>query len=798
MTDGDHVLYVDGDADQRERVGSRLRAAGYAVTAVPDADTAVDVLDGDDVDGVVSEYRLPDGDGLTFFERIQTRYPRVPFVVYTAHGSETLAGEAVAAGVDGYVPKSAGPETLVDHLDRALLLGERGVLRAGADTPVGSPSPDRILASLDDAVYALDPEGRFTSVDGRLVEASGYTREELLGAHASTVIDGDDVVEVRDRIESAVEDGRPASFSTKVEAVDKDGSPTPCELSASALFEDGEFAGTVGVVRDVSERKRMERRLREGKKAIESLHRTASRLGECETAPEVYATTVEAAERVLSTDGCSIHVLDPSGSTLVSHTWTGTDDPRTYTAPFSVEGSIQGETVGGDETRRIDDCRGDGPDLGPYRSLLLIPLRDRELFQAVSTDPGAFSEDDVELAEILLAHGADALERVDFEGQLVTERDRFAALFENVPDPVVDADHDEAGEPVVQAVNGAFERVFGYDEEEVVGRRLDEVVVPKTPEAREEAREINDQIGGGDPIEREVQRRTADGLRTFLLTVVPVEEGGSTRRFALYTDVTERKQRRQRLKVLNRVLRHDLRNNLNVILTATGALSNHVDDAGREFLSIVEDNADDLIALAEGTRTIERTLDADDSGTEAVDVVAETRDAVESVRERFPEADIAVEAPARAPARADEDVDIAIEHVVENAVEHNDREEPTVRVTVDPDPVPEAVSVRVADDGPGIPDAERELLVEGREITQLRHASGLGLWLVNWLVTQAGGDLDIEDNDPRGTVVTIRLPEEGVDPAREGAADPGLDDERDGTREGDPIPGDDPGAVDGE
>ena len=64
----------------------------------------------------------------------------------------------------------------------------------------------------------------------------------------------------------------------------------------------------------------------------------------------------------------------------------------------------------------------------------------------------------------------------------------------------------------------------------------------------------------------------------------------------------------------------------------------------------------------------------------------------------------------------------------------------------------------VADDGPGIPSSERALISEEQEITQLRHASGLGLWLVNWVVTQSGGWLSFEDNDPRGTVVTLHVP----------------------------------------
>ncbi|MUV90188.1 histidine kinase, partial [Halapricum sp. CBA1109] len=70
-------------------------------------------------------------------------------------------------------------------------------------------------------------------------------------------------------------------------------------------------------------------------------------------------------------------------------------------------------------------------------------------------------------------------------------------------------------------------------------------------------------------------------------------------------------------------------------------------------------------------------------------------------------------------------------------------------------------SLTVADDGPGIPDRERAVLDSGTE-TQLEHGLGMGLWSINWAVTRVGGDLSVADNDPRGTVVTVRL--YGTDP----------------------------------
>jgi signal transduction histidine kinase len=99
----------------------------------------------------------------------------------------------------------------------------------------------------------------------------------------------------------------------------------------------------------------------------------------------------------------------------------------------------------------------------------------------------------------------------------------------------------------------------------------------------------------------------------------------------------------------------------------------------------------------------------------------------------------------------------AVGNLLNNAIEHNDAERPSVRVSVEPtDGDGRYVRIRVADNGPGIPEAEREVLREGTE-TPLEHGSGLGLWIVYWIATMSGGDITFEENDGRGSVVTLAL-----------------------------------------
>ncbi|QLG50945.1 PAS domain S-box protein [Natrinema halophilum] len=347
------------------------------------------------------------------------------------------------------------------------------------------------------------------------------------------------------------------------------------------------------------------------------------------------------------------------------------------------------------------------------------------------------------------------------EERLRAERDRFMALFENVPDAVISVSQLEDG-PIVEKANPAFERIFGYEEAEIVGTQIDQIIVPR--DRMTDAETLNRQGSRGEIGTAEVKRQTSDGLRDFRLRVVPMEtDGSSDRAFALYTDITTQKQRQKRLEILNRVLRHDLRNGMNIIDGCAEMLTDGIDDEDRKYADIIQERTDELIDLAEKTRTVERILDRDEIVDGPIDLTAAIERAVSNLESAHPSVDITCSVPDRSFAQADEYLQTAIYQLLENAVEHNDRARPTIEVTLADSPDDEFLSLSISDDGPGIPDDEQDLLEGDKEITQLRHASGLGLWLVNWAVTRTGGHLSFTDNDPRGTVVTIEVPRASVE-----------------------------------
>jgi signal transduction histidine kinase len=123
-------------------------------------------------------------------------------------------------------------------------------------------------------------------------------------------------------------------------------------------------------------------------------------------------------------------------------------------------------------------------------------------------------------------------------------------------------------------------------------------------------------------------------------------------------------------------------------------------------------------------------------------------------RDCYPQATISVESPEHASVLAHdkEQLKTVIDNIVENAIEHNDCDSPHISLSLETND--ETVTVRIGDDGPGIPPGERKTISQGVE-TQLQHGSSLGLWLIYWLTSAMGGTVDFEENEPRGAVVII-------------------------------------------
>lgn len=261
-----------------------------------------------------------------------------------------------------------------------------------------------------------------------------------------------------------------------------------------------------------------------------------------------------------------------------------------------------------------------------------------------------------------------------------------------------------------------------------------------------------------EPADCEATLLTRSGERVpYRLALGPiVDDGEVTGAIGVGEDRTEASLREERLAVLTRVLRHNFRNDLNVVTGFTERAIESVDDPDLATeLERVVDTAERLLRVGETSRRVERLL-SDRPAPTRLDLAEAVDEALISLPAELREgADIEVDVPEGVTVSAIGYLAEAITELVDNAIRHSEAERPRVEITAAELPSESWASLVVADDGPGIPPAERSVLT-GEE-TPLEHASGLGLWYVNWIVSAGGGSFDIGSASAGGTRIEMDL-----------------------------------------
>jgi len=716
-------------ADLLEREDDRLD-----VTTETDASASLDRLAETEFDCLVSDYQMPGLDGLELLGAVRERWPELPFVLFTGKGSEEIASEAISAGATDYVRKGTATEQYAllanriiqavskrrnraraDRFERLQKLAHevsQGLVRAGDETNAERTVCERLAEAKP---YAWAAIGTPTVDDGVVTDVA--VRSLATAADGDTADVG--LVDVP-AVEVAATEREPAVSTAGVARVDETVIAVPLDYESDRYgvlaVGSASSAPTEAFERDL---------LAElGVDVASALHTLAVRADLRESEAKFRRLVEGNLVGVYLIQHGEFEYVNPRLAAMFGYTQA---ELLSGVTPFDLVIEADQEKLRRNIDRRIE---GEVDDL---RYTLRGQRRDGSNIEFEVHGGRIDYRGDPAIVGTLL----DVTEQKRYERELERSRAEYRELFEAFPEAVFVRTEGDT----FQAVNQAAVDRLGYTRDELLSMRPADIDPTVDAESEEERIESFEQ----GRIERfDTVHETKAGTRLPVeinATLIPYR--GETAILSTVRDVSDRvererelERRNDRLEELASVVSHDLRNPLNV---AAGRVawareecdSPHIDDAAAA-LERMDGLIDDLLALAgHGRRDIDPvSLDIGSFVGRCWANVA-TDDATLDVR-------------VEGTVRADESrLGQAFENLFRNAVEHADDDGVTITVGSLPD------GFYVADDGPGIPESDRERIFEAGYSTN-RDGTGLGLAIVRDAVEAHGWALAVTESETGG------------------------------------------------
>jgi PAS domain S-box-containing protein len=705
--------------------------ADWTLETVTDSAEVRDALD-ETVVCVVCGLSL-DAEGLDVLQEVRDRNATVPVIQLVASGTERVPVEALALDGVSYcrLDAAADPTTdLTGTVETALSDAASGVADSVPGPSGASESGGvyrELVRNVPDPVYMLDEEGYITMVNEALLREGGYDRESFLGSHITEIVPMRDFEHGVELIVELLGDDTKHSETFELEIEHADGTTREYEDHLTVVTdEDGEFAGSVGIVRDIQERKERERELEQYETVVETVDDLVYAVDD-----EGHFQFVNEAQESMTGYGRD-QLLGEHVSVLMGEESRAKARERIAALRESDQGSVTYERTA---------TTADGEQIYCEDNMALLPSPDGD-FRGT--------------AGII----RDITERKEREREL----EQYETLVQAVPDTMWATD--ENG--YFTFVNDAGIERFDYDEVESGEIHFSESIADEDLQKFVEAhrRLLSDEYDTGQKAVIEYTAVTQDGRRFPAEThfsLMDTDDDEGTPGAGIVRDVTARKQRQERLQVLNRVLRHNLRNDLTAVISGSDVIAERMRAICNDEVSanIAETNSEvshEIVEMSEEIRQIGKALERESIESPRTDAVEVIESVVADYRDRHPAATIGTDLPGEAAVEADHSLELVVEQLVENAIVHNDSDRPWVKLTIterDRDRG-DWYELQVTDDGPGIPEHERVVVDEDTEVTPLQHGSGIGLWAVVWVVNSFDGNVDF-DTDASGSVVSVTL-----------------------------------------
>jgi len=269
------VLIVDDDPDLLDLTATFLEREkdGFTVISQSDPSDAIEKMDDVAVDAIVSDYDMPELNGLELLEAIREEDEAIPFILFTGKGSEDIASEAISKGVTDYLEKRTGPEQYSLLANRISNAVEQ--YHASRALKQSQQKFSKVVKNSTDVLGIVDQKGEFKYISPACENTLGYTQAELTGECAFDYMPPDDRQEAMNEFFDAIENpDKEPMIEFRFE--DPDGGWTIVEARGKNLFDDDFINGFVVNARDIGELKERERELKQQNEQLQDMRKMLS------------------------------------------------------------------------------------------------------------------------------------------------------------------------------------------------------------------------------------------------------------------------------------------------------------------------------------------------------------------------------------------------------------------------------------------------------------------------------------------------------------------------------------------
>jgi len=506
------LLFVDDEPALLEIGKTFLERSGeIRVDTEETASDALRLLETQSYDAIVSDYLMPDMDGIAFLRALRERGDRTPFIIFTGKGREEVVIEAFEAGADFYIQKGGDPKSQFAELERKV----RRVVdlhRAERAMRESEEKYRTLVERTSQMLFLHDQQGALIDVNRKAIESTGYSREELLSMN---VRDIDPDVDQRDDKRWIWQEApllEERIFETRHRR--KDGSIYPAEVHATRVTIAGEPC-ILALATDITRRKEMDAALKESEEMFRGIFENLQDI--------YYRTDARGIVTMLSPSAAGIFGYDTSDAIIgkpASDFWIYSEDRREILRRIEEEGGVRDYEV----TLKRADGRP-----------LPISVSCRRIYDTDGQPAG--------IEGII----RDITARKEAEERIKESEEKYRLIAENTADTIWIADLNLK----IQYISPSVQKMRGYTPEEVMGQSLQEMLTPGSFASVQKrfAGEMElEATGEADPertIHIEFEKYRKDGTTILVENAVRFlrdQDGRPTGIIGVSRDITNRKR----------------------------------------------------------------------------------------------------------------------------------------------------------------------------------------------------------------------------------------------------------------